>query len=85
MNSDILFTLIWCFAGIIMLIYYTRRKHPLLSAMFGMITGGGSLVLINMYGEKIGIFTEMNFFNTMMSLVLGIPGTVMLILTEQFL
>lgn len=85
MNSDIIFTLIWCMAGVIMLVYYSRRKHPVLSALFGMITGGGSLMLINFYGEKIGIFTEMNFFNTMISLIMGIPGTIMIILTEQFL
>jgi hypothetical protein len=42
-------------------------------------------MLVHLYGNKIGIFAELNFFNTMVSLILGIPGVCMTILTEKFL
>lgn len=85
MNTDILFTLIWCIAGAIMLFYYSRKRHPVLYALFGMGTGGLALMLMHFYGEKIGVHISLNLFNTMISLILGIPGVCMTILTEKFL
>ena len=85
MNTDIIFTVVWCILGVIMLVYYSKRKHPLLSALFGMASGGGTLLLIHFYGEKIGFAAELNFFNTMISLILGLPGACMVALTEKFL
>lgn len=85
MNTDVIFTLIWCIAGAIMLFYYSRRKHPVLYALFGMISGGGTLILVHLYGDKIGISAELNLFNTMVSLILGIPGVCMTVLAEKFL
>lgn len=85
MNTDIIFTLIWCILGVVMLVYYSKRKFPVLSGLFGMMSGGGTLLLLHFYGDKIGIITELNFFNTMISLILGIPGVCMLALTEKFL
>ncbi len=85
MTMDMIFTLIWSIAGAIMLVYYAGRKHPLFSAFFGMFSGGGCLLLLYFYGEKIGMTLELNFFNTMISLILGIPGVCMMLLTGQFL
>ena len=85
MNTDIIFASIWCVLGAIMLFYYSKRKHPVLYAMFGMASGGGALLLLHYYGDKIGIVPQLNIFNTMVSLVLGIPGVTMLALTEKFL
>ncbi len=85
MNMDIIFTLLWSISGAIMLVYYANRKHPLLSALFGMLSGGGCLLLLCFYGDKIGITAELNLFNTMISLILGIPGVILTVLTGIFL
>lgn len=78
--TEKLFWIVWAVVGIIMLLYYTKRRKPLRSAMFGMATGLASLLLCHFYGEAFGFAPEINMFNTMVALVLGIPGVAVLYL-----
>ena len=77
MNENI-FKAIWVIAGIIMLIYYGKRKKTLRSALFGMTSGCAALVGFHYFGDYVGFAPDINMFNTMVSLILGIPGAVLI-------
>lgn len=64
--------------GIIMLIYYGRRKKPFSSAVFGMISGCAALVIFHYAGKYVGFSPAINMFNTAVSLVLGAPGAALI-------
>lgn len=83
--NDIIFKGIWILAGIIMLRYYAKRKHTIKSVFFGMLSGGTVLVLMHYFGNHIGFTPPLNLFNTMVSLVLGIPGVILITAVNMFL
>lgn len=68
---------------IAMLIYYTKRKNNILSALTGSITGFLALTLINKYGALFDINLHLNAFNTIGSALLGIPFVLSLIILKQ--
>ena len=70
---------------LIMIIYYIKSEHPIKNALKGMISGGLALVIISFFGYKINIEMPLSFFNTGISLILGVPGVVLLILGNIFL
>ncbi|MGN0622002.1 MAG: pro-sigmaK processing inhibitor BofA family protein [Porcipelethomonas sp.] len=82
--NDIFFKSIWIAAGIIMLVYYGRRKKTFISAFFGMTSGCAALVLLHYFGDHIGFCPDINMFNTVISLVLGIPGTALIMVANMF-
>ena len=78
--ADVIFWSIWILLGIIMLIFYGRTKRPIRNATIGMTLGGIGIVGIHYLGGYIGISLALNLFNTMISLLLGLPGVVLLII-----
>ena len=48
------------------------------SALFGMTSGCAALVALHYFGDYIGFAPDINMFNTMVSLILGIPGAVLI-------
>lgn len=76
--NDMIFKGIWAAAGIIMLIYYARRKNTVKSALSGMLSGGAALVLLHYFGDNLGYAPPVNLFNTAVSLVLGVPGAALI-------
>ncbi len=83
--NDIIFKGMWILAGIIMLRYYAKRKHTIKSVFFGMLSGGMVLMLMHYFGSHIGFSPPLNLFNTMISLVLGIPGVILITAVNMFL
>lgn len=83
--NDIIFKGIWILTGIIMLRYYAKRKHTIKSAFFGMLSGGTALILMHYFGSHVGFSPSLNLFNTMVSLVLGIPGVILITAVNMFL
>ncbi|MCC8069776.1 MAG: pro-sigmaK processing inhibitor BofA family protein, partial [Ruminococcus sp.] len=73
-----IFWLIWIVCFFIMLLYYGKRKHPILSAMLSMFCGVTTLIVCHLFGHSIGFTPQINFFNTMLSLTLGIPSIVLI-------
>lgn len=65
-------------SGIIMMLVYTRRSSPFLSALLGMMSGSGALVLLHFYGGRLGFAPPINLFNTAFSLVFGVPGAALI-------
>lgn len=76
--NDIIYKVIWAALGIIMIIYYARRKHTVRSAVTGMLSGAAALILLHYFGDNLGYAPPVNLFNTAVSLVLGIPGTALI-------
>ncbi len=68
-----------------MLKVYAKRRKTIRSAFFGMITGGVSLLAIHYIGSYIGFTVPINLFNTIISLILGIPGTAIILGVNLFL
>lgn len=76
--NEIIFKGIWAVIILIMLIYYGKRKHTVKSAFMGMFSGGTVLLLLHYFGGEFGFSPPVNLFNTIVSVVLGIPGTALI-------
>ncbi len=76
--NDMIFKGIFVAAGIIMLVYYARRKNTVKSALSGMLSGAAALVLLHYLGDNLGYAPPVNLFNTAVSLVLGVPGAALI-------
>ncbi len=79
------FIAIWFFLGIIMLKIYAKRSKTTRSAFIGMMSGGASLVAVHFLGTYIGTAIPVNLFNTAVSLILGIPGTALIVAINLWL
>ena len=73
MDTGLIFYIVCGAALAAMAVYYARRKHKLLSALFGSISGLAALFLVNLFGEQFGAFLSLNLFNVCGSTVLGAP------------
>ncbi len=73
MDTGLIFYIVCGAALAAMAVYYARRKHKLLSALFGSISGLAALFLVNLFGEQFGAFLPLNLFNVCGSTVLGAP------------
>ena len=82
--NETIFKAIWIVAGIIMLIFYSKRKHTVRSALSGMLSGCVALVLLHYFGGSLGYAPPVNLFNTAVALILGVPGTVMIMAVNIF-
>lgn len=60
-------------SAFIMTEIYIRTKRPKLYALIGALSGGLGLAALSVFGE-----TEVNFFNSALSAVLGLPGAAMI-------
>lgn len=65
--------------GLVMLVYYARRKHTIASALSGMLSGAIALGVLHYFGQEIGYAPPLNLFNTSVSLILGAPGVMLLL------
>ncbi|MBQ8010259.1 MAG: pro-sigmaK processing inhibitor BofA family protein [Oscillospiraceae bacterium] len=77
--------LLYIGALLILLIFYIRRKKRIRTFLLGGTSGLASLVLLHLYGGVIGFTPTLCWFNLAVSVLLGIPGVVMLYLAELFL
>ena len=80
--TDILFWVIIGVLGVIMLIYYGRCEKPIRTAFFGMFSGGTTLVIAHFLVEQYDMELKLNLFNSLISLILGIPGVIALIIAQ---
>lgn len=73
-----IFWSIWIVCFILMLIYYSKRRHPIISAVISMLCGISVLVICHFFGHSIGFIPNINLFNTMLALTLGLPSIVLI-------
>lgn len=82
MNTYHLFYIVSAVTVLIMLVYYIRRRKRLVSAVFGMLSGLLTLIVMNKFGGAIGGYLPLNVFNVCGSMVLGIPFVALLIIIK---
>ena len=68
--------------GLIMLIFYLKTAHPIKNAFKSMFAGAVVLLLVSFFGKYINVELPLSFFNTGVSLLLGIPGVALLVLAQ---
>ncbi len=80
MDTEMIFRALCGAVTVIMMIYYFRREKKLLSFLTGAVTGGAALFIVNKYGLMIGADIPLNLFNTVGSMVLGVPFVIFLVI-----
>ncbi len=86
MNAgELIFYAVQAIAAVIMLIYYLRGEKPVRSAAFGMGSGAVFLLLLHFFGDYVGFSVPLNYFTAFVSLILGIPGVMILALLIRFI
>lgn len=77
-------SLLYIGAAVLLLLFYIRQRHRIRTFLLGSISGVSVLVLLHFYGGFIGFTPPLNAFNLIFSAILGIPGVVLLFLSELF-
>ncbi|MDR0918940.1 MAG: pro-sigmaK processing inhibitor BofA family protein [Oscillospiraceae bacterium] len=83
--NDFIFYGIWAVIGLIMLLYYAKRKKTFISSVLGMGSGMAALLVLHYFGESINFAPELSMFNTLTALILGVPGVIMMIIVNRLL
>jgi hypothetical protein len=73
-----IFWAVWAVCFIVMLRHYRQQNHPLLSATISMLCGVGALIVFHYFGQNFGFTPPINLFNTMLSLILGLPSLLLI-------
>lgn len=81
--GKIIFYLLFIFCLTAMLLNYIKSRKPVLSALKGMLSGGLSLAAVHFFGGYAGLYLPLNFFTAAVSLILGIPGVLIMTLAER--
>ena len=82
MNRNMIFAAICGAVTLIMAIYYLCRERSVKTMMFGALTGGTALLILNQYGSMFSLSLPLNAFNVAGSTVLGVPFVVILVLLK---
>ena len=70
---------IWAVLGLIMLLYYLRRKRRVLSLLVGAGSGLLALLVVHYGGSLVGISPVLNPLHLVQSAVLGVPGVILMV------
>ena len=84
-SGNVIFYIILIVLAIIMICYYMRSYKPAKASFQGMISGAIGLLGVHFLGGYIGIYLPINLFTTVVSLILGIPGIVGMIILQNFI
>lgn len=83
-TGKIIFYVIFAIAAIIMLCSYMRSEKPAKTAFGGMVSGIAALLAVHFGGGYIGLYLPLNFFTTVVALILGAPAVIIMTLIEKF-
>ena len=77
--QEVIFWGIWAVLGVIMLLYYLRRKRRVLSLLVGAVSGLLALLVVHYGGSLVGISPVLNPLHLVQSAVLGVPGVILMV------
>ena len=77
--QEVIFWGIWAVLGLIMLLYYLRRKRRVLSLLGGAGSGLLALLVVHYGGSLVGISPVLNPLHLVQSAVLGVPGVILMV------
>lgn len=83
-TGKVIFYAAFLLAAIIMICSYMRSEKPVRTAFSGMTSGAAALLAVHFAGGYIGLYLPLNFFTAVISLVLGVPGVLIMALAERF-
>lgn len=66
------------------LCYYLRSEKPARTSLKGMLSGAVSLLAVHFWGGGAGLYLPLNLFTTAVSLILGAPSVIIMVLAEKF-
>ena len=77
--QEVIFWGIWAVLGLIMLLYYLRRKRRVLSLLVGAGSGLLALLVVHYGCSLVGISPVLNPLHLVQSAVLGVPGVILMV------
>lgn len=83
MSKYILWGILIVFA-LVMFVYYKKSDKPLKNAFLGIFSGAFGITLLYLFGGTVGIVLPVSLYNILFSLILGIPGVIVLIILKLF-
>lgn len=82
--GELIFYLAVVISALVMLVHFLKSGKPAKTAFFGMGSGAVFLTLLHFFGGYVGFDVPLNFFTAVFSLILGIPGVLILALMGHF-
>lgn len=82
--GNIIFYIAVIVSAIAMTVHYLKSAKPAKTAFFGMSSGAVFLTLLHFFGGYVGFSVPLNFFTAVLSLILGIPGVIIVALMSHF-
>lgn len=82
--GEVIFYVITAAAAVIMICSYMCSEKPVRTAFSGMASGAVSLAAVHFLGGYVGIYLPLNFFTTVVSLILGAPAVIIMSLIKTF-
>jgi len=76
------YILLWTLAILILIFFYIKHQKPVRTFLLGGSTGLTALFLLHFYGEALGYAPALCMTNLLTSLLFGIPGTALILLTH---
>ena len=83
-TGRIIFYIAVIVSAIVMAAHYLKSGKPVKTAFLGMSSGAAFLILLHFFGGYVGFSVPLNFFTAVLSLVLGIPGVIIVALMGYF-
>ena len=74
------YLLLWGFAGLCMLLFYLRQRKRIRAFLLGSSAGIVSLLLLHLFGGSIA--PTLSMVNILLTVLLGVPGTLLSVLAE---
>lgn len=71
-------------SAIVMAVHCLKSGKPAKTAFFGMSSGAVFLTALHFLGGYVGFSVPLNFFTAVLSLILGIPGVIIVALMGYF-
>lgn len=82
--GELIFYLAVVISALVMLVHFLKSGKPAKTAFLGMGSGAVFLTLLHFFGGYVGFEVPLNFFTAVFSLILGIPGVLILALMGHF-
>lgn len=82
--GNMIFCAIIIISAIVMTVHCLKSEKPAKTAFFGMGSGAAFLMLLHFFGKYVGFYVPLNFFTAVLSLILGIPGVIIVALMKYF-
>ena len=79
MSVPLTVLLVLALCGAIVFSVYPKTTHPVKNALFGAATGGAGLLVVNLTSGLAGVMLACNLYTVSASLILGLPGVVLLL------